>query len=237
MCQQYNYCTVSPWLTQVWLVWIHEHLLYIYIYIYIYPFIHSFICSFVCLFVCSFICSFIHSFIHITVVLWTILPPLSSLLFVVIMFLISFSVPNNLCIVYNIIEWTENRETCLSELRATDILKLARVECLIVNFQVSFGHVGVVPFSQVLFCRLTEEQRSLYKSYLDSDEVDRILQGRFQVFVGLIALRKICNHPDLYSGGPKLLRGVRLVIDRYIFFSILCITFRYDVILCLRSLK
>jgi hypothetical protein len=41
----------------------------------------------------------------------------------------------------------------------------------------------------------------------------------------------------LYSGGPKLLRGVRLVINRYIFFSILCITFRYDVILCLRSLK
>jgi SNF2 family DNA or RNA helicase len=62
---------------------------------------------------------------------------------------------------------------------------------------------------QVLFCRLTEEQRSLYKSYLDSDEVERILRGRFQVFVGLIALRKICNHPDLYSGGPKLLRGVR----------------------------
>jgi DNA excision repair protein ERCC-6 len=23
-----------------------------------------------------------------------------------------------------------------------------------------------------------------------------------RVFVGLIALRKICNHPDLYSGGP-----------------------------------
>ena len=65
----------------------------------------------------------------------------------------------------------------------------------------------------MLFCRLTEEQRSLYKSYLDSDEVDRILQGRFKVFVGLIALRKICNHPDLYSGGPKLLRGVRLVIN------------------------
>jgi SNF2 family DNA or RNA helicase len=75
----------------------------------------------------------------------------------------------------------------------------------------SFDHTGFIPFSQVLFCRLTEEQRSLYKSYLDSDEVGRILQGRFQIFVGLIALRKICNHPDLYSGGPKLLRGVRLV--------------------------
>lgn len=29
-----------------------------------------------------------------------------------------------------------------------------------------------------------------------------------QVFSGLIALRKICNHPDLFSGGPRLLRGI-----------------------------
>lgn len=26
---------------------------------------------------------------------------------------------------------------------------------------------------------------------------------QFQVFVGLIALRKICNHPDLQTGGPR----------------------------------
>ena len=29
--------------------------------------------------------------------------------------------------------------------------------------------------------------------------------GIFQIFAGLITLRKICNHPDLVSGGPKLL--------------------------------
>ncbi|KAM6916133.1 DNA excision repair protein ERCC-6 isoform 2-T2 [Xenentodon cancila] len=29
-----------------------------------------------------------------------------------------------------------------------------------------------------------------------------------QVFSGLIALRKICNHPDLFSGGPRMLRGI-----------------------------
>lgn len=61
---------------------------------------------------------------------------------------------------------------------------------------------------QVLFCRLTEEQRQLYIEYLDSGEVDRILTGRYQVFVGLINLRKICNHPHLYSGGPKLFTWV-----------------------------
>lgn len=32
--------------------------------------------------------------------------------------------------------------------------------------------------------------------------------GLSQVFSGLIALRKICNHPDLFSGGPKMLRGI-----------------------------
>ncbi|KAJ1527811.1 hypothetical protein ONE63_007757 [Megalurothrips usitatus] len=57
---------------------------------------------------------------------------------------------------------------------------------------------------QVLFCRLTDEQRDLYKEYLKCGEVGRILDGRCQIFVGLINLRKICNHPHIFSGGPKL---------------------------------
>lgn len=57
---------------------------------------------------------------------------------------------------------------------------------------------------QVLFCRLTDHQRELYQQYLDSADVASILVGRLQVFVGLINLRKICNHPDLYDGGPKV---------------------------------
>ncbi|CAJ1067572.1 DNA excision repair protein ERCC-6 [Xyrichtys novacula] len=61
---------------------------------------------------------------------------------------------------------------------------------------------------QVLFCRLTEDQRQVYQSFLDSKEVYQILNGDMQVFSGLIALRKICNHPDLFSGGPRMLRGI-----------------------------
>ncbi|KAJ8248531.1 hypothetical protein GJAV_G00243010 [Gymnothorax javanicus] len=61
---------------------------------------------------------------------------------------------------------------------------------------------------QVLFCRLTEEQRQVYQSFIDSKEVYQILNGDMQVFAGLIALRKICNHPDLFSGGPRILRGI-----------------------------
>ncbi|XP_006630380.2 DNA excision repair protein ERCC-6 [Lepisosteus oculatus] len=61
---------------------------------------------------------------------------------------------------------------------------------------------------QVLFCRLTEEQRQVYQTFIDSKEVYQILNGEMQVFSGLIALRKICNHPDLFSGGPMILKGV-----------------------------
>ncbi|XP_066477081.1 DNA excision repair protein ERCC-6 isoform X2 [Tiliqua scincoides] len=61
---------------------------------------------------------------------------------------------------------------------------------------------------QVLFCRLTDEQYQVYKNFIDSKEVYQILNGEMQIFSGLVALRKICNHPDLFSGGPKILKGV-----------------------------
>ncbi|XP_026954350.1 DNA excision repair protein ERCC-6 isoform X2 [Sagmatias obliquidens] len=61
---------------------------------------------------------------------------------------------------------------------------------------------------QVLFCRLTDEQHKVYQNFIDSKEVYRILNGEMQIFSGLVALRKICNHPDLFSGGPKNLKGI-----------------------------
>ncbi|KAM5236495.1 DNA excision repair protein ERCC-6 [Ctenodactylus gundi] len=61
---------------------------------------------------------------------------------------------------------------------------------------------------QVLFCRLTDEQHKIYQNFIDSKEVYKILNGEMQIFSGLVALRKICNHPDLFSGGPKNLRGL-----------------------------
>ncbi|XP_068424516.1 DNA excision repair protein ERCC-6 [Clinocottus analis] len=61
---------------------------------------------------------------------------------------------------------------------------------------------------QVLFCRLTEDQREVYQTFLDSKEVYQMLNGGMQIFAGLIALRKICNHPDLLSGGPRILKGI-----------------------------
>lgn len=53
-----------------------------------------------------------------------------------------------------------------------------------------------------MFCRLTDEQRDLYKTYLESNVIKDILKGKSHIFVGLINLRKICNHPDIFTGGP-----------------------------------
>ncbi|KAM6156362.1 DNA excision repair protein ERCC-6 [Erethizon dorsatum] len=61
---------------------------------------------------------------------------------------------------------------------------------------------------QVLFCRLTDEQHKVYQNFIDSKEVYKILNGEMQIFSGLITLRKICNHPDLFSGGPRNLGGL-----------------------------
>jgi len=52
---------------------------------------------------------------------------------------------------------------------------------------------------QVLFCKLTAKQRKLYQAYLESPTIRDIKAGLCQIFVGLIQLRKICNHPDLFD--------------------------------------
>lgn len=50
---------------------------------------------------------------------------------------------------------------------------------------------------QVLFCKLTEQQREEYEIFLASGDMDSILNGKRQVLYGVDILRKICNHPDL----------------------------------------
>ena len=61
-------------------------------------------------------------------------------------------------------------------------------------------------------CRITPRfstlrQVHVYKQYLESEQCHAILRGNYKVFVGLITLRKICNHPDLASGGPRIFKG------------------------------
>ena len=76
-------------------------------------------------------------------------------------------------------------------------------------------HVSLPPKSeQVLFCKLTDEQKACYINYLQSKEIDSIVQGRYNLFVGLINLRKICNHPHLFNGGPRSLVSLKKLKDR-----------------------
>ncbi|VUZ45360.1 unnamed protein product [Hymenolepis diminuta] len=56
---------------------------------------------------------------------------------------------------------------------------------------------------QVLFCHLTSYQRSVYEEYLNSRACQYILRGMGNVLGGLVLLKKLCNHPDLVTGGPK----------------------------------
>ncbi|XP_050293963.1 DNA excision repair protein ERCC-6-like isoform X2 [Anthonomus grandis grandis] len=67
---------------------------------------------------------------------------------------------------------------------------------------------------QVLFCSLTEQQRDLYKDYLMSEQVNNILgRGvkqwrsdnflRANMLMAITALRKICNHPDLFLNDDR----------------------------------
>ncbi|KAA3678291.1 DNA excision repair protein ERCC-6 [Paragonimus westermani] len=56
---------------------------------------------------------------------------------------------------------------------------------------------------QVLFCRLTNYQRQLYQEFTESQLCKDLLNGKGNVFSALTMLRKLCNHPDLVTGGPR----------------------------------
>ncbi|KAF7729838.1 hypothetical protein EC973_003572 [Apophysomyces ossiformis] len=52
---------------------------------------------------------------------------------------------------------------------------------------------------QVLFCKLTKPQRQIYLQFIQSKEMDAILERRRQVLYGIDIVRKICNHPDIFN--------------------------------------
>ena len=52
---------------------------------------------------------------------------------------------------------------------------------------------------QVLFCRLTDLQRDLYKKYLDRIDMTSITSNRRFLFASLSRLRKLCNHPRIFE--------------------------------------
>ncbi|VDN09472.1 unnamed protein product, partial [Dibothriocephalus latus] len=83
--------------------------------------------------------------------------------------------------------------------------KLGSLPDFLQNFAVPITQGGYATSSpvQVLFCRLTNYQRSVYEEYLCSRACTEILNGKGLVFKGLILLKALCNHPDLVTGGPR----------------------------------
>ncbi|KAJ5788374.1 hypothetical protein N7457_003364 [Penicillium paradoxum] len=50
---------------------------------------------------------------------------------------------------------------------------------------------------QVIFCKLTQLQRTIYQRFLGSDDMKSIIRGKRNSLYGIDILRKISNHPDL----------------------------------------
>eukprot|EP00741_Cyanophora_paradoxa_P022391 tig00021463_g21617.t1 len=76
---------------------------------------------------------------------------------------------------------------------------------------------------QVLFCRLTEQQRKLYADFLKSPKVTEALEGKQKLLGAIDVIRKICNHPDLLERtsqdrpadyGSRERSGKLLVVDQ-----------------------
>lgn len=75
----------------------------------------------------------------------------------------------------------------------------------------------------VLFCSLTVEQRSTYRAFLASSEVEQIFDGNKNSLYGIDVMRKICNHPDLLErhhshqnpdyGNPERSGKMKVVVE------------------------
>lgn len=116
-----------------------------------------------------------------------------------------------------------NFQVIQAEQRA-EILKSAISKYLLQRLKVDVAADLPEKTEQVLFCKLTKEQRSAYESFLGSEEVTQILNRQRQSLYGIDILRKICNHPDLANkelsskagypyGSPRLSSKLQLTKD------------------------
>ena len=81
--------------------------------------------------------------------------------------------------------------------KCAEILKDTISEYLLQRFKADVASDLPKKSEQVLFCKLTKFQRDAYETFLSSDELKAIMNGKRQILYGVDILRKICNHPDL----------------------------------------
>lgn len=63
---------------------------------------------------------------------------------------------------------------------------------------------------KMVLCALTDVQAKMYRDSLNTDSVFKILQGKKNVLCGIDMLRKICNHPYLWTKDPRYLSAENL---------------------------
>ncbi|KAH7380698.1 SNF2 family N-terminal domain-containing protein [Pyrenochaeta sp. MPI-SDFR-AT-0127] len=81
--------------------------------------------------------------------------------------------------------------------RCAETLKDAVSPYLLQRFKVDVAADLPQKKEQVLFCKLTRQQRMAYENFLASEDMKSIASGKRQMLFGVDYLRKICNHPDL----------------------------------------
>ncbi|KAH7139411.1 SNF2 family N-terminal domain-containing protein [Dendryphion nanum] len=82
-------------------------------------------------------------------------------------------------------------------MQCAETLKDAISPYLLQRFKVDVATDLPQKKEQVLFCKLTKQQRTAYENFLHSDEMKSIEKGKRQMLYGIDWLRKVCNHPDL----------------------------------------
>lgn len=81
--------------------------------------------------------------------------------------------------------------------KCAETLKDAISPYLLQRFKIDVASDLPKKSEQVLFCKLSKLQRAEYTRFLNSGDLDAIMNGKRQVLYGVDILRKICNHPDL----------------------------------------
>lgn len=82
-------------------------------------------------------------------------------------------------------------------MQCAETLKEAVQPYLLQRFKVDVATDLPQKKEQVLFCKLTRQQRDRYENFLNSADMKSISAGKQNMLFGVDYLRKVCNHPDL----------------------------------------
>ena len=71
----------------------------------------------------------------------------------------------------------------------------------------------------ILWIKLSQTQRTLYKAFLESEEVKSIFNSSRSPLAALTVLKKVCDHPRLLTEEMKMCKA--LMLEKYRLSSVL----------------